>query len=31
MHYFHSRGIKRMCLTAMEGSAWTIWRAPSED
>jgi hypothetical protein len=31
MHYFDSRGIKRMYLTAVEGSAWTIWRAPGED
>ena len=31
MHYFDSRGVKRMFLTALEGSAWTIWRAPGED
>jgi hypothetical protein len=27
MHYFDSRGIKRLYVTALEGSTWTIWRA----
>jgi hypothetical protein len=31
MHYFDSRGVKRMFLTALEGSTWKIWRAPGED
>jgi hypothetical protein len=31
MHYFDSRGVKRMFVTAVVGSAWTIWRAPGED
>lgn len=31
MHYFDSRGVERLYLTALEGSTWTIWRAPSED
>jgi hypothetical protein len=31
MHYFDSRGVKRLYLTAVEGSTWTIWRAPGED
>jgi hypothetical protein len=31
MHYFDSRGVKRLYLTAIEGSAWKIWRAPGED
>ena len=31
MHYFDSRGVKRMFLTRLEGSTWTIWRAPGED
>jgi hypothetical protein len=31
MHYFDSRGVKRMFLTAIEGSTWKIWRAPGED
>jgi len=31
MHYFDSRGVKRMFVTAVAGSAWTIWRAPGED
>ena len=31
MHYFDSRGVKRLYLMALEGSTWTIWRAPGED
>jgi hypothetical protein len=31
MHYFDSRGVKRMYLTTLKGSTWTIWRAPGED
>ena len=31
MHYFDSRGVKRRYVTALEGSTWTIWRAPGED
>ena len=31
MHYFDSRGVKRMFLMALDGSAWKIWRAPGED
>jgi hypothetical protein len=31
MHYFDSRGVKRMFVTAVEGSTWTIWRDPAED
>ena len=31
MHYFDSRGVKRLFMTALEGSTWTIWRAPGED
>ena len=31
MHYFDSRGVRRRYLTAVEGSTWTIWRAPGED
>ena len=31
MHYFDSRGVKRMFLMALEGSTWKIWRDPSED
>jgi hypothetical protein len=31
MHYFDSRGIQRLYLTAMEGSTWKIWRAPGEE
>ncbi|HKG57220.1 MAG TPA: hypothetical protein VKA85_08230 [Candidatus Limnocylindrales bacterium] len=31
MHYFDSRGVKRMFATTVEGSTWTIWRAPGED
>ena len=31
MHYFDSRGVKRLFLMTLEGSTWTIWRAPGED
>ena len=31
MHYFDSRGVKRLFLMSLYGSAWTIWRAPGED
>ena len=31
MHYFDSRGVKRLFLTRVEGSTWDIWRAPGED
>jgi hypothetical protein len=31
MHYFDSRGVKRLFMTALEGSTWMIWRAPGED
>src|SRR5881409_114150 len=31
MHYFDDRGVKRLYLTAIEGSTWKIWRAPGED
>jgi hypothetical protein len=31
MHYFDSRGVERLYLTALEGSTWKIWRAPGED
>jgi hypothetical protein len=31
MHYFDSRGVKRMYMTAVEGATWKIWRAPGED
>jgi hypothetical protein len=31
MHYFDSRGVKRLYLTTVEGSTWKIWRAPGED
>ena len=31
MHYFDSRGVKRLFVTAFDGSTWTIWRAPGED
>ena len=30
MHYFDSRGVKRLFLMALEGSTWKIWRAPGE-
>jgi hypothetical protein len=31
MHYFDSRGVMRLFMTALEGSTWKIWRAPGED
>ena len=31
MHYFDARGVERLYLTAIDGSTWTIWRAPGED
>ena len=31
MHYFDSRGVKRMFVMALDGSTWRIWRAPGED
>ena len=31
MHYFDGRGVKRLFMTAVEGSTWKIWRAPGED
>jgi hypothetical protein len=31
MHYFDSRGVKRLFLMTLDGSAWKIWRAPGED
>jgi hypothetical protein len=31
MHYFDSRGVKRLFLTAIDGSTWKIWRDPAED
>jgi hypothetical protein len=31
MHYFDSRGVKRLFMTTLEGSTWKIWRAPVED
>jgi len=31
MHYFDSRGVKRLFLTEVDGSVWRIWRAPGED
>lgn len=31
MHYFDSRGVKRMFVTSLVGTTWTIWRAPGED
>ena len=31
MHYFDSRGVKRMFMMALEGATWKIWRAPGED
>ena len=30
MHYFDSRGVKRLFMTVVEGSTWRIWRAPGE-
>jgi hypothetical protein len=31
MHYFDARGVKRLYMTAIEGSTWKIWLAPGED
>jgi len=31
MHYFDDRGVERLYLTTIQGSTWTIWRAPGED
>ena len=31
MHYFDSRGVKRLFLMALEGLTLKIWRAPGED
>ena len=31
MHYFDSRGVKRLYLTALEGPTWKVWRSPGED
>jgi hypothetical protein len=31
MHYFDSRGVKRLFMTTIEGRIWKIWRAPGED
>ena len=31
MHYFDTRGVKRLYLTKIEGKTWTIWRDPGED
>ena len=31
MHYFDSRGVKRLFMTTVEGATWKIWRAPGED
>jgi len=31
MHYFDERGVKRLFITTVEGSTWTIRRAPGED
>ena len=31
MHYFDSRGVKRLFMMALEGSTLKIWRAPGED
>jgi hypothetical protein len=31
MHYFDSRGVKRLFLMTLEQSTWTIVRAPGED
>jgi hypothetical protein len=27
MHYFDSRGVERLYMTAVEGSTWKVWRA----
>lgn len=31
MHYFDSRGVRRLYLTAVDDRTWKIWRAPGED
>ena len=31
MHYFDSRGVKRLFMVALDGSTLNIWRAPDED
>ena len=31
MHYFDSRGLKRLFMMAVEGRTWKMWRAPGED
>ncbi len=31
MHYFDSRGVKRLYMMSVEGSTWTISLAPGED
>ncbi len=31
MHYFDSRGVKRLFMTIVDGATWRIWRAPGED
>jgi hypothetical protein len=31
MHYFDERGVERLYVTSIEGSTWTISRAPGED
>jgi hypothetical protein len=31
MHYFDSRGVERLFLMSLDGSALKIWRAPGED
>ena len=31
MHYFDARGVKRLFVMSLEGSTWTIRRAPGED
>ena len=31
MHYFDSRGVKRLYMTAIDGSTWTIWTAAGQD
>jgi hypothetical protein len=31
MHYFDVRGVKRLFMMQLEGSTWTISRAPGED
>jgi hypothetical protein len=31
MHYFDDRGVKRLFLTTLDDSTWTIWRDPNEN